>query len=78
MPHWDFETLRGFERKIVRLTSTEGEVMIARVLSVDDEHQDVVVDVLSTNQPGRYERLGKKHDEGAWVIPFEYIADIAD
>ncbi|MGH9396159.1 MAG: hypothetical protein ACRD18_04840 [Terriglobia bacterium] len=73
----DFERLRGFEGQIVRVTSTEGEVMVAKVLSVSEEHLDVVVDVLSTNQPERYERLGKKYTEGAWAIPFEFIASVS-
>ena len=70
------EEVRRFEGAVVRLTSTEGEVMIARVLSVSDEYQDVLLDVLSTNQPERYERLGKKLNEAGWVIPFEYILEV--
>jgi hypothetical protein len=70
------DKLRMSEGKVVRLTSTEGEVMTAKVLSVSDESQDVVVDVLSTDQPERYERFGKKHSEGAWAIPFDYISEV--
>ena len=77
MPSWDFEKLRAFEQKVVHLTSTEGEAMVARVLWVSEEHCDVTVVVLSTNQPERYVRLGRKHTEGAWVIPFEYIKDVS-
>lgn len=76
MPSWSFENLRGFQGKRVRLTSTEGEGMLARVLSVDDEHQDLVVDVLSTNRPEAYERMGRRFDQAGWVIPFEFIAHI--
>ena len=72
----DLDALRHFEGKVVRLTTTEDEIIIAKVLSVSDEHQDVVVDVLSTNQPERYVRLGKPHTEGAWAIPFAYLARV--
>ena len=47
------EEFRRFEGAVVRLASTEGEVMTAKVLLVSDEYQDVRVDVLSTNQPER-------------------------
>ena len=67
------EKLRKYDGAIVRRTSTEGEAIAAWVLSVSDANQYVVVDVLSTNQPEQYEQLGKKYDEGAWTIPFEYI-----
>ncbi|MDQ1405236.1 MAG: hypothetical protein QOG55_865 [Acidobacteriaceae bacterium] len=70
------ERLCKYEGKIVHLTSMEGEVITARVLSASDTNQDVVVDVRSTNQPERYERLGKSYNDGAWAIPFEYIQDV--
>jgi hypothetical protein len=70
------ERLRKLESGLVRLSSTEGEVIIARLLFISEEHQDVVVDVVSTSQPERYVRLGGKYNDGAWVIPFEYIRDV--
>jgi hypothetical protein len=70
------EELRKYEGRIARITSTEGEVIIAKVVWVSDEHQDVILDVLSTNQPERYERFGKKYNECAWVLPFEFIRDV--
>ncbi len=76
MPSYDFDKLREFQGKLVRIATTEGEIIAAKVLSVDEEHQDVVLEVLSTNQPERYERLGKRHLEAGWVMPFEYILHI--
>ncbi len=70
----DLDRLRNSEGKIVRLTTTEDEVMTVKMVSFSDEHQDVVVDVLSTNQPERYLLLGKPHTEGAWAIPFAFLA----
>jgi hypothetical protein len=70
------ERLRKLEGGLVRLSSTEGEVIISRLLSMSEEHQDVVLDLISTSQPERYDRLGRKYNDGAWVIPFEYIRDV--
>jgi len=47
--------LRPFENKIVTLTLTDGEVMKARLYFVDEEYQDVIVDVLETTTPERYQ-----------------------
>jgi hypothetical protein len=70
------EELRAKEGRVVQLTSTEGEVLSARVLHVSEEEEDVLIDILSTNQPERYERMGKSYKEGAWTIPFAFIAKI--
>jgi hemerythrin superfamily protein len=70
------ERLRKLESSLVRLSSTEGEVIIARLLSISEEHQDVVLDIISTSQPERYDRLGRQYNDGAWAIPFEYIRDV--
>ncbi|HEY3453038.1 MAG TPA: hypothetical protein VGK64_00440 [Bryobacteraceae bacterium] len=68
--------LRACEGKVVRLTSTEGEILSARVLYVSEEDEDVTIDILSTNQPERYVQMGKKYQESAWAIPFVFIAEI--
>jgi hypothetical protein len=67
------DILRRYEGKTVRIVSTEGEIMTVKVLSVSDPYQDVIVDVLSTNQPERYTRLDRKYNEGSWAVPLEYI-----
>ena len=61
----------------MRLTSTEGEVLSARVLHVSEEDEDVTIDILSTNQPERYARMGKDYKDRAWAIPFAFIAALA-
>lgn len=70
------QKLRENEGKVLRITSTEGEVMSARVLHVSKEYGDVVIDILSTNRPERYEEMGKEYKDGSWAIPFEFIAKI--
>jgi c-di-GMP-binding flagellar brake protein YcgR len=68
--------LRKYEGKIVRLTSTEGEIMIAKIADISEEEHDVTLDILSTNQPERYAHMGKNYQDGAWAIPFEFIAAV--
>lgn len=68
--------LRACEGAVVRLASTEGEILPARVLYVSEEEVDVIVDILSTNQPERCAGLGKKYQESAWAIPFAFTAKV--
>jgi len=77
MAEINFGMLRQFDGHVVLLRSTEGENMRARVVHVDREHQDIVLDILDTDQPARYESLGKPFARGSWVIPFGYIAEIS-
>ncbi|MDQ2834497.1 MAG: hypothetical protein M3Y50_12260 [Acidobacteriota bacterium] len=51
--------------------------MIAKIADISEEEQDVTLDILLTNQPERYTRMGKNHQEGAWAIPFDFIAEIS-
>ncbi len=51
--------LQASEGKVVRLTSTEGEVLSARVLHVSEEDEDVTIDILATNQPEHMKKWGK-------------------
>ena len=70
------QKLRAKEGAIVQITSTEGEVLSARLLHISEEAEDVTIDILSTNQPERYEQMGKSYKGGAWAIPFAFIAGI--
>jgi hypothetical protein len=46
--------LKQFQDKKVRLQLSNGEVAVVKVALVDDEHNDVVADVLRTSEPTRY------------------------
>jgi len=37
MSRWNFQNLFGFQGKRVRIASTEGEIMVAKALSVSQE-----------------------------------------
>jgi hypothetical protein len=68
--------LPSYEGKRVRIVSTEGESLLARILHVSGEQEDVVLDILSTDQPDRYVKLGKRPEDSSWAIPFAFIAKI--
>ncbi|MGH2842483.1 MAG: hypothetical protein ACRDKL_02700 [Solirubrobacteraceae bacterium] len=68
-----YEDLKPFQGRLVLLHSSDGETMRAKLISVDKEHGDVVVDVLGTNRPERYRELGSEFSDGSWVLPLHCI-----
>jgi hypothetical protein len=50
------DDLRAYEKKQVRIMCTDGELIEAEVLDVDDENRDVVCDLLSTTTPEKYKQ----------------------
>jgi hypothetical protein len=58
------------------LRTTEGERIRATVVHVDREHEDVVLDVLETDRPERYVRMGRAVGDSSWVVPVEFIGEI--
>lgn len=69
----DIETLKQSDNRLVRLTTRDGEVMIARVRFVSDSNQDLIYDLVSTNKESQYE----KHDEQpAYRIDFKDIESV--
>ncbi len=46
----DLETLKQNDKRLVRLTTCDGEVMIARVRFVSDSNQDLIFDLISTTK----------------------------
>ena len=57
--------------QVVRLHCADGEVISAKIEFVSEEDQDVICQVLSTNQPGKpaYEKGG---------IPADYLIRLED
>ncbi|HEY1984315.1 MAG TPA: hypothetical protein VGG85_02845 [Terracidiphilus sp.] len=46
--------LRAFDNKTVNISFSDGEVVTARLTCLDDSCDEVLVDILITNLPGRY------------------------
>jgi hypothetical protein len=49
-----FQEVRAYQDKIVILYLSDGEVTNAKIQFADAEHEDIVVDIISTNRPDRY------------------------
>ena len=65
------QELKRFEGKIVLLRLTDGERLKAKLYWVEWEYDDVIVDVLETNQPEHY-----KDPNSAYVILCDMIESI--
>ena len=70
----DVERLRRHEGKIVRIDCTDGEILEAKIVHVDDEYQDVMYDLVSSTKPEKY-KAGKA---AAYVIDWADILDFAE
>jgi putative ABC transport system ATP-binding protein len=63
--------LKAFEDRTVLLRLVGGQTLVARIDFVDLEYEDVVVDVLQTNQPEHY-----KDATAAYTIPLSDILNV--
>jgi hypothetical protein len=53
--------------KLVTITCSDGEVLLAKVHAVSDEDEDVIYDLVSTTKESHYE---KRDEQPAYLIPF--------
>ena len=66
--------LRASEKKKVQITCSDGELIQAEVLHVDDENRDVVCELLSTTTPEKY-----KQGKGICIaVNWDAITDLQD
>jgi hypothetical protein len=61
-------------RKRVRITATTGENLVVIIRTVDEE-DGVVYDLIETDQPQRYAKMGMPVP-GTYLTPFEFIAGV--
>lgn len=74
------DTLQFLKSRInqtIQITTTERETFVATVRVVDEEEKYVIHDLLSTNQPERYEKMGTPIN-ATYVIPFEFIESVQE
>jgi hypothetical protein len=70
MTEKDLQTLRDHYDQVVRITTRDGEVMLAKVLFISETEGDLSYDLISTSREAQYE----KHDEQpVYLIPFRDI-----
>ena len=53
----DLETLRANIDKVVKITTYDGELLLAKVVLVSEEDADVIYELVSTNRESRYEKF---------------------
>lgn len=71
----DIALLQQSIGKTVRFLCTDGEIIVAKVDTIDFEDEEIVYEMLSTTNESRYE----KHDvQPAYLIHFNEIASIAE
>lgn len=46
--------LKPLWNSVVTLRTTDGEVLKAKIVWVDEEYDDIIVEVIDTNQPDHY------------------------
>jgi hypothetical protein len=52
----DLRLLKSSVDKVVRIRCSDGELLVAKILFVWDEYEDVSYDVISTNRASKYEK----------------------
>lgn len=58
------DELKKFEDQVVVLHLSDGELLKARLIFVDLEYEDVIVDPIETNQPQHY-----KYPKAVYTVP---------
>ena len=48
------ERMRKTERKVAKITCSDGELLEAEIVHVDDDHRDVIYDLVSPTTPEKY------------------------
>ena len=59
--------------KVVRLTCTDGEVIVAKIDLVDPMDEEIVFDMLSTTDESKYEKFDR---EPAYLLFFSDISSV--
>ena len=74
-----FAEMKRFEDKLALLKCADGEVIKAKVLFVDEEYADVILDVASTSKMEKWQK-GHPNSDAAYVIPLaeiEFVQEIS-
>jgi hypothetical protein len=70
MTELDLQILKANVDKLVRVFCRDGEIFIAKALSISDEERDLVYDLIWTSKESQYEKLDV---QPAYRIGFEDI-----
>jgi hypothetical protein len=50
----DREILGSYVDKLVRIKTTDGEELVVKVILMQDEYEDFICDIISTNRTAKY------------------------
>ena len=65
------ERLRQNEGKVIKIKCSDGELLQAKIIHVDDEHHDVIYDLVASTTPEKY----KQGTASSYVIHWDDIVD---
>ena len=74
MTEKDLEVLTENVNRTVRIVCKDGEQIIARIVVVSEEDEDVIYELLSTNRNSNYEKFDEK--PGGYLVPFKEIESV--
>ncbi len=66
----DLETLNANVDRVVKITTCDGESLVAKVVLVSEEDEDVIYELLSTSREAEYEKFD---EQPAYRIGFAEI-----
>jgi hypothetical protein len=69
----DVALLRESIDKIVRFRCTDGEIILAKVHTIDVEDEEIVYDLMTTTDESKYE---KRDEQPAYLIHFRDIVSV--
>lgn len=72
-----FSTMKSFQDRLVLLKCADGEAIKAKVLFVDEEYQDVILNVVSTDKPGKWPS-GNPSSDSVYAIPLSEIVTVEE
>lgn len=69
----DLETLKANIDKVVKIVTYSGESLLAKVVLVSEEDEDVVYDLVSTSRESQYEKFD---EQTAYAMDFKEIESV--
>jgi hypothetical protein len=69
----DLEVLNRNVDKVVRILTRDGESLLAKVIMVSTEDEDVIYDLVSTSREAQYEKFDQ---QPAYRIKFQEIESV--
>ena len=69
----DLEILRANVDKVIRIISRDGETLLAKVVLISDDDQDVIYELVSTTRESQYEKFD---EQPAYRITFQEIESV--